>query len=155
MRIAIDNGCKADTFLTVFRTSKKLLNYTPEIVQDTQVVQLEKGSNTITVEFGYVPQQDQYVFICILKNELVSVKTSNMFLTGTMMVMNRYNKAVATSGVQSPPDDIGIDEFEFWVPSRRPANQNIALILNPAIEPYGVSNLTNGFYRPTNHKICI
>ncbi len=132
------------------RTSEKLLNYTPEVILDSREVQLEKGSNKITIEFEYMPDQDRYVFLCVAKNDMVSLKTSNMSLTGTMMVMNRYNKAVATSGVQSPPDDIGIDEFEFWVPSRRPANQNMALTLNPAIEPYGVSNLTNGFCRPTN-----
>ena len=91
-----------------------------------------------------------YVFVCILKNELVSVQTSKMFLSGTMMLMNRYDKSVATSGVQLPPDGIGIDSFEFWLPSRRPAPQNLAFKLAAAIKPFKVSNLINGFCRPTN-----
>ena len=73
-----------------------------------------------------------------------------MFLSGTMMLMNRYNKSVATSGVQLPPDGIGIDSFEFWLPSRRPAEQNLAFKLATAIKPFKVSNLINGLCRPTN-----
>ncbi len=67
-----------------------------------------------------------------------------------MMLMNRYDKSVATSGIQLPPDGIGIDSFEFWLPSRRPAFQNIALSISPALEPFKVSNVTNGTCRPTN-----
>ena len=81
---------------------------------------------------------------------MVSVQTSKMFLSGTMMLMNRYDKSVATSGVQLPPDGIGIDSFEFWLPSRRPAHQNLAFKLANAIEPFNVSNLINGLCRPTN-----
>lgn len=152
IEVSLELKAEARTSITIqFRTSEKLLNYTPEVILQTHVVELEKDINKITVEFNKVIKQDQYIFICILKNELISFRTSDMLLTGTMMIMNRYNKAVATSGVQSPPNDIGIDEFEFWVPSRRPANQNMAFKLIPGIEPYGVSNLVNGFFRPT-HK---
>lgn len=66
------------------------------------------------------------------------------------MLLNRYDKSVATSGVQSPPDGIGVDSFEFWLPSRRPAHQNLALQITPALKPFKVSNLNNGTFRPTN-----
>jgi len=52
--------------------------------------------------------------------------------------------------VQLPPDGIGIDSFEFWLPSRRPSYQNFAIKLSKGLEPYKVSNLSNGCCRPTN-----
>ncbi len=132
------------------RVSAKQINYTPEIILESREIPLAAGKSTLNVEFDHIIGEEQYVFVCILKNELVSVQTSNMFLTGTMMLMNRYNKAVATSGVQLPPDGIGIDSFEFWLPSRRPVHQNLAFKLFAALKPFKVSNLINGFCRPTN-----
>jgi len=52
-------------------------------------------------------------------------------------------------GKQEPPQDSGIDTFEFWCPERRPGGQNIAMNINPAITDFGVSNILNGFIRPT------
>lgn len=151
IQISFSVESEEDTILIFqLRSSEKPFNYTPEVVLETREVSVSKGRSTVTAEFDYVIGVEQYVFACILKNELVSIKTSNMFLTGTMMLMNRYNKAVATSGVQLPPDDIGIDTFEFWLPSRRPAEQNLAFKLTKSLEPFKVSNLTNGYCRPTN-----
>lgn len=132
------------------RISAKQINYTPEIILESRDIPVAAGKSTISVDFDPIIGEEQYVFVCILKNELVSVQTSKMFLTGTMMLMNRYNKAVATSGVQLPPDGIGIDSFEFWLPSRRPAEQNLAFKLSAALKPFKGSNLVNGFCRPTN-----
>lgn len=151
LKISLDVDAEENTNLSLqLRTSEKLINYTPEIILENREIKLEKGLNIINIEFDSVPDKEQYVFVCILKNELAAVKTSKMFLTGTMMVMNRYNKAVATSGVQLPPDGIGIDAFEFWLPSRRPAHQNLAMKISPGLEPFKVSNLINGFCRPTS-----
>ncbi|SDM13000.1 FAD dependent oxidoreductase [Daejeonella rubra] len=151
IKIGIELDADADTNLTFqLRTSRKPINYSPEVILESIELSIEKGINGVEIEFNTLIENDQYVFFCILKNELVSFKTSKMFLTGTMMLMNRYNKAVATSGVQLPPDGIGIDSFEFWLPSRRPAHQNMALKISPALEPFKVSNLNSGICRPTN-----
>lgn len=152
-RIAIsyDLLVEEDTILTLqLRASEKAINYTPELVLESREIAVKKDQTMLFVEFDQKITQEQYVFVCLLKNEFVSVKTSNMFLSGTMMLMNRYNKAVATSGVQEAPDGIGIDSFEFWLPSRRPAPQNLAFKLEKALEPYKVSNLINGICRPTH-----
>lgn len=151
LKISLDFSAEENTNLIFqLRTSEKLLNYTPDLILESREMRVEKGISTVPVEFDMVLQKERYVFVCILSNDLVSVKTSKMFLTGTMMLMNRFNKAVATSGVQSPPDGIGIDSFEFWLPSRRPAHQNLAFKLSEGLEPYTVSNLINGYCRPTN-----
>ena len=134
------------------RSSQKLINYSPEVIHESRELTIKTGVNKVEIEFHTQFEIDQYVFFCILKNEHISIQTSNMFLTGTMMLRNRYDKSVATSGVQLPPDGIGIDSFEFWLPSRRPAPQNMALTVSPALEPYKVSNLNNGICRPTNRS---
>jgi len=151
IKISFEIDAEEDTSLSLqLRVSTKQINYTPELILESHEVSVNKGKGILTVDFDHIIGEEQYVFVCILKNELVSVKTSTMFLSATMMLMNRYNKAVATSGVQLPPDGIGIDSFEFWLPSRRPAYQNLAFKLSEGLEPYQVSNLHNGFCRPTN-----
>ena len=148
--ISFDLMVEEDTVLTMqLRASEKEINYTPELILESKDINVKKGQTTLLIDFEHKVIQDQYVFVCLLKNEFVSVKTSNQFLSGTMMLMNRYNKAVATSGVQEAPDGIGIDSFEFWLPSRRPAPQNLAFRLNKVLKPYRVSNLVNGLCRPT------
>jgi hypothetical protein len=153
IKISLELNSEENTYVTFqLRSSHKLINYSPEVIHESLELRLKKGINSVEIEFETKFVIDQYVFFCILKNEHISIQTSNMFLTGTMMLMNRYDKSVATSGVQLPPDGIGIDSFEFWLPSRRPAPQNIALTISPALEPYKVSNLNNGICRPTNRS---
>ena len=149
-KVSLQVLAEEDTVLSVqLRLSERKDNYTPELVLEQKDIELEEGLNEVEIAFNSVFEEDQYAFICFLKNEQLSLKTSKMFLSGTMMLMNRYNKAVATSGVQLPPDGIGIDSFEFWLPSRRPADQNLGLKISPALEPYAASNIINGYCRPT------
>lgn len=149
--ITFDLLVAEDTMLTLqLRASEKQINYTPDLILESREIVVKKNQTTLFVEFDLIITEEQYLFVCLLKNELVSVKTSELFLSGTMMLMNRYNKAVATSGVQEAPDGLGIDTFEFWLPSRRPAPQNLAFKLEKALEPFKVSNLVNGICRPTH-----
>jgi hypothetical protein len=151
IKISFDIDAKESTNLTMqLRVSANPINYTPEIILENREISVSSGKSILTTDFAHIITKDQYVFVCILKNELVSVQTSNMFLSGTMMLMNRYDKSVATSGVQLPPDGIGIDSFEFWLPSRRPAAQNLAFKLSHDLKPFKVANLINRFCRPTN-----
>ncbi|MDP3468525.1 MAG: FAD-dependent oxidoreductase [Daejeonella sp.] len=151
IKICFEIDAEESTSLRLqLRVSAKQINYTPEIILESREISVAAGMSTLSIDFDHIIGEEQYVFLCIIKNELVSVQTSKMFLSGTMMLMNRYNKAVATSGVQLPPDGIGIDSFEFWLPSRRPAAQNLAFKLSAALKPFSVSNLINGFCRPTN-----
>ncbi len=151
IKISFEIVAKESTNLTMqLRVSAKPINYSPEIILESREISVASGKSILSIDFAHIITEEQYIFVCILKNELVSVQTSNMFLSGTMMLMNRYDKSVATSGVQLPPDGIGIDSFEFWLPSRRPAAQNLAFKLSETLEPFIVSNLINGFCRPTN-----
>ncbi len=130
------------------RTSKKTKNYTPEVILEKQVFNLKQGEQYITVEFTHTVQNDQYAFITFLSNDRVSLKTSNNRYTGVLSVFNGVNKAVSNNGKQVPPADIGVDEFEFWTPHRRPEGKNIAMKIYPAIQSFESSNIGNGYVRP-------
>ncbi len=137
------------TQLTVqLRTSKKTKNYTPEVILEKQVFNLKQGEQYITVEFIHTVQKDQYAFITFLSNDRVSLKTSNNRYTGVLSVFNGVNKAVSNNGKQVPPADIGVDEFEFWTPHRRPEGKNIAMKIYPAIQSFESRNIGNGYVRP-------
>jgi hypothetical protein len=58
------------------------------------------------------------------------------------------NKAVAKGAKQTPPEGSGIDSFEFWLPSRRPAGKNLAIGIEPPLRLFCGRNVTNGFARP-------
>jgi hypothetical protein len=60
------------------------------------------------------------------------------------------NAAVAKGAKQEPPLESGIESFEFWLPSRRPAGKNLAIAVEPPLDLFGPANVSNGIARPTN-----
>ncbi|WP_298533430.1 FAD-dependent oxidoreductase [uncultured Algibacter sp.] len=139
-----------DTSLEVqLRTSENPKNYTPEVILEKQTFNLKKGEQYITINFTNGVPTDQYGFVTFMKNDKVTLKTSDKRYAGILSVFNGVNKAVSNNGKQVPPADIGVDEFEFWTPHRRPDGKNIAMEISPAIESFSVKNIGNGYVRPT------
>ena len=146
IQVAADTDTK---LLVQLRRSDRMGNYTPDVVMESQEIQVAKGEQQFTVSFGAELDADQYAFVMILPNEQARVKTSKRRLTGTMSLFQKMNKAVSNNGAQTPPEGIGVDAFEFWTPKRRPDGPNMAFEMTPAIELFAAENLTNGFVRPT------
>ena len=82
-------------------------------------------------------------------NPALSVHLSDQRVTGILSVVQKFNRAVAKSPRQEPPANSGIEAFEFWLPQRRPGGKNLALQVEPALNQFGVKNLSNGSARPT------
>lgn len=138
-----------DTELEVqLRTSEKSANYTPEIIIEKQLIKLNKGEQEVEFEFSGSVDKDQYAFVTFMSNNGVYLRNSKKRYSGVLSVFNGVNKAVSNNGKQSPPDGIGVDTFEFWIPQRRPGGQNIAMEISPAIEAFQSSNIGNGYVRP-------
>jgi hypothetical protein len=138
-----------DTKIEVqLRTSEKSKNYAPEIIIEKQTINLKKGEQEVEVEFISSVTKNQYAFVTFMSNEQVYLKNSNKRYSGILSVFNGVNKAVSNNGKQTPPDGIGVDAFEFWIPQRRPEGQNIAMEISPAIEAFNSSNIGNGYVRP-------
>lgn len=134
---------------TEIRHSSKARNYTPDILSGSQSFNLIKGEQKIVLEFTNTAETDQYTFVTFLKNDHVSIRLSEMRCTGILTVFNAFNHSVNNYGKQTPPEDSGIEAFEFWCPQRRPQGHNLAMKIDPVIDVFGVENILEGNTRPT------
>ncbi len=131
------------------RTSRRKGNYTPDKTLASKTVAVSAGENSpVTVNLDVSLDKDQYVYVCLMQNDAVSVALSDELLTGMMTLHHECNKAVAMSAVQTPPEGSGFDTFEFWLPQRRPAGQNLAASFNPPLKGYDTEYLKNFYKRP-------
>lgn len=138
-----------NTSLTIeLRRSSKISNHTPDVTVASQTIELKTGEAKYTVDFDYTFTEDQYAFVCFMRNEDVELANSNKRISGIVSVFNAINPAVSNYGKQEPPSDIGVEAFEFWCPQRRPEGKNIAMEISPALHPFDVSNVRNGIQRP-------
>ena len=132
------------------RVSSEPDNHTPNVTLATLTLPLAASAGQhVELCFDATIDQPRYAFVCLMKNDAVSVHLSDQRLTGVLAVCHNANKAVAKSATQTPPPNIGVETFEFWTPQRRPGGKNFALTLNPPLDLFGTSNLTNGLARPT------
>ncbi|AQG81964.1 FAD-dependent oxidoreductase [Spirosoma montaniterrae] len=141
----------ATTTLTVeLRRSSKPGNHTPDITLETLSIPLGKGNQLVDLPFKSALEQPQYVFVCFIKNEHITLQYSQLRLTGVLSVFNKTNPAVSNWGKQEPTEDIGVETFEFWCPERRPGGYNIALKIDGGIRLFAPENIRNGLQRPVD-----
>ncbi|KAH7178268.1 hypothetical protein DER46DRAFT_633053 [Fusarium sp. MPI-SDFR-AT-0072] len=140
--MSVDN-----TVLTVqLRGSQKPYNYTPEVILAETKFPLVPGQNDLVIDFKVENPQTQYVFLSFLQNDSVALCTSKTRVSALMTVEHECT--------QSPPSDVGVDEFERWTPVRRPMGHNLALTLDTPLKAWGVENICNGVPRPTKRTNC-
>ncbi len=131
------------------RISERQGNFTPDVTLESLEIYLERGGGqSVHLKFDTPLEEDQYVFLCLMKNEAVSVPLSDLRSTGILSLANGMNKAVAKGTRQEAEAGSGIDSFEFWIPARRPGGKNLALSFEPPLEPYATAYLNNGYERP-------
>lgn len=146
----VEANARKETELQVeLRCSEKTFNYTPDVIIERLTIALHPGKQKIRIPFTKGLPCDQYGFVTFLKNKEVEIRMSNERYTGIVSVFNKFNYDVNNHGKQVPPENSGIDSFEFWCPERRPAGQNLAMNIYPAIDIFGEKNIINGFTRPT------
>jgi hypothetical protein len=131
------------------RASDREGNFTPDKILTTKTVMVEPGSGVPTpVFFDVHIDNPQYLFICVMPCEGVSIAQSATMLTGVMSLVHSANKKVASDAVQTPPEGSGFDKFEFWLPERRPGGKLLAAEFNPSIKAFGAEQLRTGYNRP-------
>jgi hypothetical protein len=123
-------------------------SYTPDLVLEERTISLQAGKNCIELEWETLIADNRYVFVILRKNPAVSAYLSDTRLTGVLSLFQAENKAVSNTGVQTPPEGIGMDAFEFWTPKRRPAGQNMAISFSEPLFRYTADNVQNGYARP-------
>ncbi len=140
---------ESETDLNVeLRVSSKVSNHTPDVTLATKTIKILPGENEYVIDFDIAFTEQQYTFVCFMRNEAVALANSDKRISGIVSVFNAINPAVSNYGKQEPPSDIGVEAFEFWCPQRRPEGKNIALKLQPALQAFDVNNLRNGLQRP-------
>lgn len=145
LRVRATDACELRVAL---RVSDKVANFTPEKTLCEQTFQLSKGEQTIEFSITSGVDVDRYGFLCLYGIEGAEVLCSEQRITGLMTVSKKFNHAVSNTGEQVPPEGIGIDRFEFWVPDRRPAGHNLAFRFSTQLKAFEAANVTNGTFRP-------
>lgn len=130
------------------RTAMRDNGYTPDRVLETLTIPLAEGENEVSAEFESSFGDSRYIFVCFMANDKVSLPESDDLVTGTTTVLNQINLAVSNYGRQDPPENIGIESFEFWCPLRRPQGKNVAFTLTPELEIFSLELLKNNLTRP-------
>lgn len=140
-----------DTVLeTSIRIPEKAGNFTPDITLATRTIPLSKGTTSVDIDFDTLLPSDGYVFLTFQANTNIQLGYTDQRVTGTMSVFNSFNKAVSNNGKQIPITGVGVDEFEFWCPQRRPNGQNIAVTFEQQIDTFASIQLKNGVNRPVS-----
>lgn len=138
------------TQLTVqLRVGEKAGNYTPDTILEEQTFSLKPGEQTLTVAFEESFPRKDYGFICFLQNPDITLADTHQRVTGILSVYNGTNKHVSNKGIQNPPENIGVESFEFWCPQRRPGGRNLALQFKSPLFHFDASQLRSGYERPT------
>jgi len=128
-------------------TSHKPGNYTPERWLDECELEVHDTA-PYRVALRHTAEQDSYVFIVFDRCEAIEMALSAQPLPGVMMVFNSLNARVAKRSRQVAEGDFGVDEFDFWLPRRRPHQIMPALRLDAPLRCYPPENLLNGRLRP-------
>ena len=131
------------------RRSNKNGNFTPDETLEVLELDVPAGESSPPIRFSKPLDRRGYYFVQLCENPAIRVRLSDQRLTGVLAVTNAFNKQVATSNIQAPPDGIGIDTFEFWLPKRRPAGHNLALTIEPPLAGFAPTQVTHGPARPT------
>jgi hypothetical protein len=139
------------TLRAELRVSRRPGNHTPDVTLSVLELPLAPGKRqSMGLSFPVSIDVPRYAFVCLIRNEAISVHLSDQRVTGVLAVCHNGNKAVAKSATQNPPVGIGIDTFEFWTAKRRPGGKNFALKIDPPLALFGAKNLVNGLGRPTS-----
>lgn len=141
-----------DTRLEVeLRISSRQANHTPDVELEKITLDVPAGERVpLPVSFSTGIDRECYAFYIIRANEAVSLHSSARRVTGILTLFQNFNKAVAKTPIQEPPEGSGIDRLEFWTPKRRPEGRNPAAVFSPPLECFGKDNLTNGVVRPVH-----
>lgn len=108
------------------------------------------GGRWVEVDFECTVETNCYLMVCLMENAHASVALSDQRLSGVMSISRKMNDRVSTQIKQTPPADIGIDSFEFWLPTRRPKGKNLAIRFNPPLNRFTADQVTRGPERPTS-----
>nr|WP_272214284.1 FAD-dependent oxidoreductase [Marinicella sp. W31]MDC2879170.1 FAD-dependent oxidoreductase [Marinicella sp. W31] len=101
------------------KIAEKPENHTPETLVSAVSLPLDAGEQTVAIPLPKLARA-QYVFVCFMENPDVEIGLSSECITGLVAVKKGGLDKVSTTARQEAPSELGVDNFDFWVPERRP-----------------------------------
>jgi hypothetical protein len=143
----VERSCELDVEL---RAANRPGNYTPDIILETKTVELNAGQ-AVPAELAFEKEldADQYIFICLMPADGVEIILSDERVTGVLSVSQEGNEKVSKGSVQEPPEGIGVERVEFWLPERRPGGKNFAMKPAGPMDLFQPLEVLSGPQRPT------
>ncbi|WP_053205820.1 FAD-dependent oxidoreductase [Jiangella muralis] len=143
-RIGLTVDVAAPTTLRVeLRTGNRPDDYTPDLVLGGQEFALDAGDGQrVELDLDVTIDEPRYVFVALMANEDVAVRTTLTRATGLVSVRH--------PGTQEADPAVGRPRVEFWTPERRPGGHNLAVTADPPLRAWGAESLVNGHARPTS-----
>jgi hypothetical protein len=134
---------QTDTELVAeLRTTGCLTHHTPDVLLARQTVPLTAGAALpVSLRFDAAIDQPRYVFVCLLKNERLAVRCAAQRVSGLLTLVHSRDETTA---------EVGGENYQVWIPQRRPGGHNFALRIEPPIDVFGPDNVVNGVSRPTH-----
>ena len=150
--ISFDIAALSDSkFETKLLISDKAFNHTPEIIVGQNKIDVTNGKSEVTVNFDFIADQDRYVFVVLGENLDVEVASTDVEIPGVVGVFNTLNAKVAKGTRQIYGGDWGVDEFDFWLPKRRPNKVLPAFKLATLLKAFDANYAIDGYMRPSDH----
>ncbi|MCK0158296.1 FAD-dependent oxidoreductase [Cellulophaga sp. F20128] len=139
----------ATTLTIKLKKSNSVKHYTPDIEIQSDEFVLEEGFQEIRFNLNKAFSSNSYVYLCFMENDNIELPLSNQLYSGVITLQQKINKSVSNFGRQDPPENIGIHAFDFWTPERKPAGENIAMLISPPIQKFDVKNVLSLEQRAT------
>ena len=125
--------------------------FTPEITLEEKTVPVPSGKDqSVSVQFDKELERAGYVFVCISENRAVQIGCAADGVTGLLAVTHLGMSCVTEGAVQNPPDNIGVETFEFWRTFPAPDDRLIAVTFDTPLEAFDSTSVINGIARPTD-----
>jgi hypothetical protein len=129
--------------------SAKPGNFTPEILLSSATLDVAPGeAREVVLHFAGETAVPGYAFLTFPLNPQLRIAQTDTRIPGVLTLHHAQNASVAKSATQEPPSNSGVETFAFWLPKRRPTARDFALAINPPLQAFDASQVTNGLARP-------
>lgn len=132
-------------------TSIKAYNHTPERLLGTTHIPCRPGTHDYQASIDYRATESRYVFLVFEPHDQVRVGLSDSQPVAIKTVWNRVNAKVAKHSRQVAGGDYGVDDFDFWLPQRRPDVLLPAIRFDVPLQAWSAQDAIDGVMRPTDH----
>ena len=144
MEFRADVAVDAQLTVRLYRSSKPF-NFTPDVELAAHSVNLAAGiDRPVVIDVDASLDTAQYIFVAFDANPSVRMHAVEDRISGLLSVAYRRDQTADT--------DIGVEEFGFWTPDRRPGGQLFAFSVNEGYDAgaFAPGHVASNLHRPVS-----